>query len=480
MLLGAGCSSDSPGPADAATPAPGAATAEWTAYGGDAAAALASRRWPRSRATTSPRSPWRGRSAPARRRRRRRRRRHDRLRGHADRRRRHALSLHAARQGLRPRSRDRHRALAVRRAGRSPRRTSATSPAAASPRGSIRGAARGRAVPPPHLPRDDRRAPDRARRRGPAGRAPASASRGTVDLRTGLAQPAAVRRRVRDDLAAGRRQRRGRDRLGDRRQQPDRRGQRRGARLRRAHRRAALDLGSDPARGQPIRRGRPGTGRMAHAHRRRQRVGADRRRSRARPRVRVPTSSPSPDYYGGERLGDNRYANSIVALRASTGAASSGTSRSCTTISGTTTSRRSPALVTVRRDGREVPGRRAGDQDRPALRAAPGDGRADLPGARSGRCPRAPSPGRRLSPTQPFSVAAAASARSTSRPTTPGGSRRWDRAALPRSASAALRNEGVFTPPEPRGHAGHALEHRRGALGWRGLRSRRARSSSCP
>jgi len=35
--------------------------------------------------------------------------------------------------------------------------------------------------------------------------------------------------------------------------------------------------------------------------------------------VFVPTGSASPDYYGGERLGDNRYANSIVALRASTG-----------------------------------------------------------------------------------------------------------------------------------------------------------------
>ncbi|MFN7927845.1 MAG: pyrroloquinoline quinone-dependent dehydrogenase [Blastocatellia bacterium] len=35
--------------------------------------------------------------------------------------------------------------------------------------------------------------------------------------------------------------------------------------------------------------------------------------------VFVPTSSPSPDFYGGERLGDNRYANSIVALRAATG-----------------------------------------------------------------------------------------------------------------------------------------------------------------
>lgn len=35
--------------------------------------------------------------------------------------------------------------------------------------------------------------------------------------------------------------------------------------------------------------------------------------------VFVPTGSASPDYYGGERVGDNLYANSIVALRASTG-----------------------------------------------------------------------------------------------------------------------------------------------------------------
>jgi quinoprotein glucose dehydrogenase len=35
--------------------------------------------------------------------------------------------------------------------------------------------------------------------------------------------------------------------------------------------------------------------------------------------VLVPTGSPSPDYYGGLRPGDNRYANSVVALRAATG-----------------------------------------------------------------------------------------------------------------------------------------------------------------
>lgn len=33
----------------------------------------------------------------------------------------------------------------------------------------------------------------------------------------------------------------------------------------------------------------------------------------------LPTTSPSPDFYGGERIGNNEYTNSVVALRASTG-----------------------------------------------------------------------------------------------------------------------------------------------------------------
>src|SRR5689334_24533392 len=36
--------------------------------------------------------------------------------------------------------------------------------------------------------------------------------------------------------------------------------------------------------------------------------------------VFVPTGSASPDYYGGLRPGNNRWANSIVALRSQTGA----------------------------------------------------------------------------------------------------------------------------------------------------------------
>ena len=33
----------------------------------------------------------------------------------------------------------------------------------------------------------------------------------------------------------------------------------------------------------------------------------------------LPTSSASPDFFGGERPGDNRYSDSVVALRGSTG-----------------------------------------------------------------------------------------------------------------------------------------------------------------
>ncbi|MGO9255959.1 MAG: pyrroloquinoline quinone-dependent dehydrogenase [Bryobacteraceae bacterium] len=40
----------------------------------------------------------------------------------------------------------------------------------------------------------------------------------------------------------------------------------------------------------------------------------------ARDMLFIPTGSASPDYYGGARPGDNRWANSVVALKASTGA----------------------------------------------------------------------------------------------------------------------------------------------------------------
>ena len=57
--------------------------------------------------------------------------------------------------------------------------------------------------------------------------------------------------------------------------------------------------------------------------------------------VFLPTSSPSPDFWGGKRPGNNEHANSVVALRAETGELVVVVSRPCITMSGITTCRRS-------------------------------------------------------------------------------------------------------------------------------------------
>ena len=56
-----------------------------------------------------------------------------------------------------------------------------------------------------------------------------------------------------------------------------------------------------------------------HRRRPRQCLGADVGRMKQRGLVFLPTSSPSPDFWGGKRPGNNEHANSVVALRSETG-----------------------------------------------------------------------------------------------------------------------------------------------------------------
>src|SRR5439155_179107 len=74
----------------------------------------------------------------------------------------------------------------------------------------------------------------------------------------------------------------------------------------------------------------------------------------ARDLVFVPTGSPSPDYYGGLRPGDDRDANSVVALRASTGERVWGFQVVHHDLWDYDVAA-PPMLVSVTRDGREVP-----------------------------------------------------------------------------------------------------------------------------
>ena len=94
---------------------------------------------------------------------------------------------------------------------------------------------------------------------------------------------------------------------------------RRRPRLQRPHRRAALELSHDPASGRArIRHLVEGlVARKSAAPT----AGRGWRSTSARGVVYVPTGSAASDFYGANRLGDNLFANSLIALDAATGQA---------------------------------------------------------------------------------------------------------------------------------------------------------------
>jgi len=168
----------------------------------------------------------------------------------------------------------------------------------------------------------------------------------------------------------------------------------------------------------------------------------------ARDLVFVPTSSPSPDYFGGERLGSNRYANSVVALRASTGKLVWHFQAVHHDLWDYDVPAQ-PVLTTVRRDGREVP----------AVVQATKMGHLFVLNRETGvplfpveerPVPVSDVPGEEASPTQPFPLLPAPLAAQRLRPEDAWGVTPWDRGRC-RDRIASLRNEGIFTPPSLQG-----------------------------
>lgn len=164
--------------------------------------------------------------------------------------------------------------------------------------------------------------------------------------------------------------------------------------------------------------------------------------------VFVPTGSASPDYFGGERLGQNLYANSVVAIRASTGKVVWHFQVVHHDLWDYDVPA-PPTLMTVHRDGRDIPAvvvttkighvfilnRETGEPLFPVEeRPVPA---SDVPGEEAWPTqpvPTLPRPlvPQRVTPDDVYGITEA--------------DRKWCREQL-----ASLRSEGVFTPPSVKG-----------------------------
>lgn len=180
--------------------------------------------------------------------------------------------------------------------------------------------------------------------------------------------------------------------------------------------------------------------------------------------VFIPTSSPSPDFYGGERKGDNRYANSVVALKASTGkivwqfqvvhhdvwdydVASQ------------------PMLINVKRSGRDIPAVAIGTKMGLLFVLDRRDGKPVFP-VEERKVPQSDVPGEQTSATQPFPT--------LPRPLVPHQLKAEDAWGLTdkdrefcREKIASLRNEGIYTPPSLQGTL--AIPGNVGGMNWSGM-----------
>ena len=184
----------------------------------------------------------------------------------------------------------------------------------------------------------------------------------------------------------------------------------------------------------------------------------------ARNLVFVPTSSPSPDYFGGERLGDNLFSNSLVALRADTG----------TRVWHFQTVHHDlwdydvaspPILFDWHKDGRTTPAVAIASKTGHLFVLDRETGKPLIP-VEERAVPKSDVPGEEASPTQPFPAAPPSLTRTSLTAEDAWGvtdeDREWCRQTVSR-----LRSDGFFTPPSLRGTI--VVPGNIGGMAWGGI-----------
>jgi quinoprotein glucose dehydrogenase len=181
--------------------------------------------------------------------------------------------------------------------------------------------------------------------------------------------------------------------------------------------------------------------------------------------VYVPTGSPSPDFFGGEREGDNLYANSLVALYAGTGEIAWYRQLVHHDLWDYDLASQ-PTLVDLEHEGEIIP----------AVLQATKMGLVFSFNRETGEpifdieerpVPQGGVDGEHLSPTQPFPVAPPPVARHAPVSPDEGWGMVWFDARGCRDRMATLRSEGIYTPPSVEGTL--MLPGFAGGINWGGL-----------
>jgi quinoprotein glucose dehydrogenase len=184
--------------------------------------------------------------------------------------------------------------------------------------------------------------------------------------------------------------------------------------------------------------------------------------------VFVPTGAASPDYYGGLRPGDDRWANSVVALDSRTGKLVWGFQLVHHDLWDYDTT--APiVLADIPHGGRRIPVLIAGNKTGMVYVLDRATGRPVFP-VEERPVPQSDVPGEATSPTQPFSSLPAAAPQSLD-PADAWGPTPADRAAC-RAELEALTGHGIFSPPSLEGTL--AIPGNVGGINWSGFAYDRA------
>ncbi len=169
----------------------------------------------------------------------------------------------------------------------------------------------------------------------------------------------------------------------------------------------------------------------------------------ARNLVFVPTGSASPDYYGGERLGDNLFADSVIALRADTGERVwhfQTVHHNLWDYDVATP----PLLFDIHRDGQTIPAIAIGSKTANLFILNRETGKPIF-GVEERPVPKSDVPGETASPTQPFPIKPAALSAQQMTAEEAFGIDDADRNYCHAEISK-LRATGIFTPPSLQGN----------------------------